>query len=394
MAWKLEATEFGNKAIADAKNTNIRFQMVPFVAYAGDQNRGDLKWRTATTENVSQMSAIAYFFAQNLQQKLNVPIGIICCYKGGSGAESWTSRESLLKYPETATIVENYEKNFSKLSQENYLKAITDYEIALKAYNVSVKNGNNTQQKPREPMGDRNYNRPSGLYNTMLARVTPHTVKGVIWYQGEHNSSRAKQYKTLFPALIEQWRTDFKNPNMPFLFVQLSNFDNTGFTNPYWAELREAQLVTWQNVKNTGMTVSIDMGDKKSIHPICKEPIGKRLAANALNIVYGLNLPYSGPVFRQAKIDNDKITIQFDFVYDGLKSNGELQGFTICGSDKSFIPAKASIVNNKVEVWADSVKSPIAVRYGWANWTDANLQNAANFPATPFRTDNFELTSK
>ncbi|MFZ4725693.1 MAG: sialate O-acetylesterase [Paludibacter sp.] len=395
MGWTLEKSTGGKEAIANAKNTNIRFVMVPYLAYEGDKNRGDMNWRTATTENVSQMSGVAYFFAKELQEKLKVPIGIICCYKGGSGAETWMSRESLLKRPELAPIVENYENYFSKLGKDKYLELMAKYESDMNQYRDSVKAGSTTLKAPKEPMGEQNYNRPYGLYNTMLKRVIPYSVKGAIWYQGEHNASRAEQYQTLFPAVIEQWRSDFKNPTMPFLFVQLANYDNTGYgEKPIWAELREAQLLTWQKVKNTGMAVSIDVGEKKSIHPTQKEPVGKRLAAIALNTEYDIDIPYSGPVCKVAEFKKDRVILTFNFDYKGLKVDGELKGFSICGKDKVFVPAKAEIKNNKVIVSYEGIEIPVALRYGWDNWTEANLMNSADLPATPFRTDKYPLLTK
>ena len=259
-------------------------------------------------------------------------------------------------------------------------------------YRDSVKAGNKTLKSPKEPMGEQNYNRPYGLYNTMLKRTIPYTVKGAIWYQGEHNSPHAVQYRTLFPAMIEQWRADFNNPTMPFLFVQLPGYANADANNrPIWPEQRESQLLTWQNLKNTGMAVTIDLGDKTNIHPTHKEPVGNRLAAIALNTVYGMNIPYSGPVYKSVKFSKNQAIIAFNFVYEGLKADGELQGFSICDSNKNFVPAKAEIKDNQIIVWAENITEPIAVRYGWANWTDANLKNSANLPATPFRTDDFPL---
>lgn len=395
MAFMLENSDNGKTEIANAKNNNIRFVMVPYKAFEGDKIRGDLNWRTATTENVSKMSAVAYYFAKDLQAKLKVPVGIICCYKGGSGAETWTTRESLMKNPELAPIVEKYENYFSELGNEKYMQLVAKYEFDLKTYQDSVKAGNKNLKSPKEPMGERNYNRPYGLYNTMLKRVIPYTVKGAIWYQGEHNSSRGKQYQTLFPAMIEQWRTDFRNPDMPFLFVQLPGYANADANNrQIWPELREAQLFTMQKVPNTGMAVINDLGNPTNIHPTHKEPVGKRLALIALNKTYQFNVPYSGPVFKSAQFKSGKAVITFDYIEKGLKCDGELQGFTICGEDKNFVPAKAQIINNQVVVSAEGVGSPVAVRYDWSNWTIGNLKNSADLQASPFRTDNFPLLSE
>ncbi len=392
MAFMLVNSDNGKDEIARAVNKNIRFVMVPYKAYEGDKNRGDMNWRTATTENVEKISAVAYYFAKNLQAKLNVPVGLICCYKGGSGAETWMTRESLLKNPELAPIVENYENYFSKLGKTKYLELVSDYEKDLKSYQDSVKAGNKNAKNPKEPMGEQNYNRPYGLYSTMLQRVIPYSVKGALWYQGEHNSPRAEQYRTLFPAMIQEWRSYFKNPDMPFLFVQLPGYANADSRNrPTWPELREAQLLTWQKLKNTGMAVAIDLGNKTNIHPTHKEPVGNRLAAIAFNTVYGFDIPYSGPVYKKVDFKANQAILSFDFLYGGLKAEGELKGFSICGTDKNFVPAKAEIKNTQVIVYAEGVTSPVAVRYGWENWPETNLTNSTGLPASPFRTDDFPM---
>ncbi|MFT3753735.1 MAG: sialate O-acetylesterase [Paludibacter sp.] len=394
MAWTLEKTNGGSEEIATASNKNIRFVLVPTLTYDGDRTRGDMNWHTATTENVSQLSGVAYFFAKSLQQKLGVPVGLICCYKGGTAAEVWMNRETLMQQKKHIPIVTNYENYQILLGKEKYDQLYNTYETKLKVYFDSIKSGFANATRPEEPMGEKHYKRPFGLYNTMFKRIIPYSAQGVIWYQGEANAPRSEQYQTLFPALINEWRKDFKNPQMPFYFVQLANYDHPAYGNrPMWAELREAQLLTWQKVKNTGMAVSLDAGEKNTIHPTNKKPVGERLAAIAFHETYKQPVPYSGPVFKSVKFESNKAVLTFDFVYDGLIANGELKGFTICGEDQKFVPAKAEIINNQIIVSSTNVSKPIAVRYGWANWTNANLTNKAGFPASPFRTDNFTLLS-
>lgn len=393
MGWTLEKSIGGVEEASKASNKDIRFVIVPFKSFDKDKDRGDMKWRTATAENgVGAMSGVAYFYAKQLQQKLKVPIGIICCYKGGSGAETWMTRDWLLKTPETKPIVDNYEKYLSTLGITKYDELYADYETKMRSYRDSIKAGNTKVVAPKEPMGPRHFNRPYGLYHTMLERVVPYTLKGAIWYQGEHNSSRAAQYRTLFPLLIEEWRSDFRNAEMPFYFVQLANYANADATNrPIWPEQREAQLLTWLKVKNTGMVVSMDIGEKETIHPPRKEPVGNRLAAIAFDQTYHIPTPYSGPIFKAVTFNGNKAVISFNFTYNGLKSDGELKGFTICGADKQFVTAKAILQNNQITVYAEGVTTPIAVRYGWTNWSDGNLCNSAELPASPFRTDDFPM---
>ena len=393
MGFMLQNAVGGKEEAASATNKNIRFVMVPYKPYEGYKTKGDMNWHTATTENnVAEMSAVGYYFAKDLQKKLNVPVGVICCYKGGSGAETWMTRDWLLKSTITAPIVEKYESYLTELGKDKYKELFSKYEADTKQYRDSVKAGNTKAVAPKEPMGENHFNRPYGLYHTMLERCIPYSVKGAIWYQGEHNSGRAEQYRTLFPALIAEWRNDFNNPAMPFLFVQLANYGKADANNrPIWPELREAQLLTWQKVKNTGMAVTMDIGEKDNIHPPRKEQVGKRLAAIAFNNVYSLKTPYSGPVYKSMEIKGNQAILSFDFVYDGLKADGELKGFFICGDDKNFIPAKAEIKGNQIVVYSELISKPAAVRYGWANWSEGNLFNSADLPATPFRTDDFTM---
>jgi sialate O-acetylesterase len=395
MQLKLKSAENGKEEVEKANNTNIHFLKVPYLPYEGAPIIGDMNWHNATSENVGEMSAVAYYFAKDLQGKLKVPIGIICCYRGGSHAECWVNRETLLKHAETKSIINEYDLYMSHFDSIVFQKKYATYLVDLKKSQDSSKAGLKVKRSVQEPMSDKNYNRPGGLYQTMFKRVIPYSIKGVIWYQGESNTQNAYQYRTLLPALIENWRYDFNNTLMPFILVQLPGYESPGsYDRQRWPELREAQLMTSQKIKNTGMAVTIDLGDKNNIHPKNKKPVGERLAAVAINKVYGINKPYSGPVFKNVKFNKNQAIIYFDFTHNGLQSEGELKGFTICGMDKKFFSAKAIIKNKKVIVWTDSVVNPIAIRYGWSDWSESNLKNGDGFPASPFRTNKFEFLTK
>jgi sialate O-acetylesterase len=234
--------------------------------------------------------------------------------------------------------------------------------------------------------------KPSGLFNKMIAPLLNYSIKGVIWYQGESNTSRAKEYEKTFPALINNWRQKWNQEDFPFLFVQLANFmePTDRPVESEWAALREAQRKTLR-VPNTAMVVAIDLGEWNDIHPLNKEDIGKRLALAAQRLAYGNNnVVYSGPLYRSMRIKGNKISLSFDHVGSGLtiKDGHALSYFSIAGSDKKYVWAKAIIKGNKVVVWSDAVSKPIAVRYGWAdNPVGANLYNKEGLPASPFSTD-------
>lgn len=235
---------------------------------------------------------------------------------------------------------------------------------------------------------------PSLLFNGMINPIVPYTLKGAIWYQGESNAGRAHQYQTLFPNLIEDWRKQWSNPDMPFLFVQLANFMAPSFlpADSEWAELREAQSMTL-SVPNTGMAVAIDIGEADDIHPRNKQDVGLRLALNALKLAYDKDVVHSGPVYKSMRIENGKAYLRFDEVGGGLlikDKYGYLKGFAVAGPDRVFHWAKAGLDGDEVVISSESVKNPVAVRYAWGNNPDdANLYNLEGLPASPFRTDNW-----
>ena len=223
---------------------------------------------------------------------------------------------------------------------------------------------------------------PTVLYNGMIAPLLPYAMRGVIWYQGEANVGRERQYRTLFPAMIADWRRAWGEGDFPFLFVQIAPFRDMT------PEIREAQLLSWQHTPNTAMAVTIDCGDANDIHPAHKQPVGARLALAARALAYGEKLEYSGPVFESMKVEGAKAVLRFTHLGGGLAAaSGPLKGFTIAGADKVFHPAQAEIQGQTVVVTSAAVSQPVAVRYGWANVPEGNLFNQAGLPASPFRTD-------
>lgn len=238
---------------------------------------------------------------------------------------------------------------------------------------------------------------PSLLYNAMINPLIPYAFQGVLWYQGEANVGRAKQYQIAFPLMINDWRSKWKQGDFPFYFVQLSTFNEfngNSKNGSRWAELREAQTQTLQ-LPNTGMAVTTDIGNAKDIHPTNKQDVGKRLAAIALNNVYGKKMVDGGPMYKSQEIQENQIILTFDNIGSGLTTSGQngiLKGFEIAGVDKVFHSAKAIIKNNQVIVYSENVPNPVAVHYGWSDDdTEINLFNKEKFPASPFRTDDWEM---
>lgn len=310
-------------------------------------------WQECSPATIANFSAVAYFFARNLYQAKPVAIGLIDATWGGTIVESWTSAESIGKL---ATFADTVRK----------ISAIPKTE------------------KLKEP------NKPTLLFNGMINPFLPLSIKGVIWYQGESNNRKAYQYRELFPLMINDWRTQFKKPDLPFLFVQLAGFFpvEPQPSEGNWAELREAQAMAL-SLPNTGMAVAVDLGDAKDIHPKNKQEVGRRLALVALAKVYKQKVEYSGPVYKSFSIEGKKAIINFDQTVGGLKSvnNEDLKGFAVAGEDKKFYWAKAEIKGNQLVVSAPEVSKPVSVRYAWANNPVSNLTNGSGLPAVPFRTD-------
>ncbi len=532
--------------LSKANNSNIRSFRVPKeLSGVPHSDFSSGKWSVATSEDVANTSAVAYFFAKNIYESENVPIGIICTYWGGSPIESWTSLQSIGQHPDFSKQVEDFialqktddsfnsqQKCYSELFYQwqkeiketdpgyiekwylpNYNSAgwkilnapgyweynglpnydgvvwlrkeinippfmakkalllnlgfLSNYDdtwfngvkvgsvsydggrriykipgtevhegentIAIRLENTSGNGGfislkesdlfiremtgaqvlsiplagkwlykpsmklNDYPSKPKDKLG---INTPSTLYNAMIAPLTKLSIKGFIWYQGESNSWRAYQYRSLFPLMINDWRKQFNQGDIPFLFVQLAGY--SGITKDpiesTWAELREAQTMTL-SLPQTGMAVAIDIGNPFDVHPTNKQEVGRRLALEAQRIVYGKPELKSSPLYKGSEFKGNKIIISFSNVENGLISTGEkLGGFAIADSTKKFRWADARIDKNNVVVWSDKIKKPVAVRYGWTGApiesNDANLYNKEGLPVSPFRTDDWECFTR
>ena len=242
--------------------------------------------------------------------------------------------------------------------------------------------------------GPRTCSEAATLFNGMISPLTRFALRGVVWYQGESNEFVPALYNELLPCLIQDWRAHWGIQGLPFLIVQLPNFRKVSFfeANSAWPKLREAQTLALR-LPNTGVITTIDLGEAGDIHPKRKQPVGYRAALNALANVYGMKVEWSGPVYSSVKVENGAIRLHFTRVGGGLVAKGGsfLKGFVICGANRKFIPAVATIDGEDVLVFSPEVKEPLAVRYAWADNPDCNLYNQAGLPASPFRTDTFDL---
>ena len=334
-----------------------------------------------TAKLLDHFSPAGYYFGTRLQKHLNIPVGLMMACLGGTRAECWTPKDALEKDPKLHFYFEQ------------------DKKI-----------------KPKQKRPHRQHT--TWLYNGVIHPITKFTIKGVLWYQGESNAKTYPEpYRVLFPQMIDAWRKAWGQGNFPFIFAQLASYgkaswDKTGTT---WAVLRESQAYGLSR-PNTGMINLMDVGEFEDIHPSAKEDVGHRFFMKAREVAYGEKIVSSGPVYESKKVEGSSIVLQFKNVGKGLEfrrvsmpvnatsnnknkndsvkmlssKEGELDGFVICGADEQFVEAQAKIISkNQVRVFSDPIKEPKHVRYGWKNFTLANMYNKEGFPTEPFRTDSF-----
>lgn len=385
MAMPLFDSKNGSEESAKANYPNIRVFKVEHRASSLPLDDVKGKWEVCNPVTARGFSAVAYFFGRALHKNLSRPVGLIEAAWGGTPAELWISRRALAKKDQAvlgrwSKEVSRYQARIPAWYQMKCLKR--GLPVSGTVPPVIVSASMDVLNSLREP---------SSLFNGMIAPITRYSVAGVAWYQGESNTDRAAEYRYLFPLLIADWRAHW-GAGLPFLFVQLPNYASVSSSLPAnaWAEVREAQLQTLA-VPNTAMVVSIDLGDPLDIHPRNKLEVGNRLALAALATVYKKKIEYSGPLFSAAFFQHGAAILTFTHTAGLLKasSGSEPKVFTVAGANHVFLPGKAKIFQDKVFVVNPLVPNPIAVRYGWANNPQCNLVNAANLPASPFRTDHW-----
>lgn len=395
MEFALRRVKEAQAEIRLADYPQIRYYKVPRRFYPGHEVPS-ASWTVCSPGTASEFSAVAYYFARNLYKELHIPIGIIQTPVGGTTAEAWMSRTRLMSDEDFRPILQHYDSLVQAYEPEGYEEVYRRYRDYLSEYNRLPDARRRYVDKPVEPMGPRNFHRPTGMFENMLSTVIPYTLKGFLFYQGESNTARGAQYGKLFPALIREWRTLWGQGDLPFLFVQLPRF---GTKTRCWYELREAQYLTSLRVKNTAMAVAFDQGNPKDIHPTVKDTVGWRLSQLALGTVYGRKIVCRGPEFREMERGGDgSLLLRFVHTGTGLVARDGarlLTGFAVAGRDGRFRPAEAVIEGpDRVRVKCGGVEDPVDVRYLWENSGEQNLFNAEGFPALPFRTDHRPLQTE
>lgn len=357
-------------------------------------------WQVCSPETVGGFSATAYFFGRELHKELNVPVGLINSSWGGTPVQAWTSVDRQQEQAELKPMLDDWDQRIRDWDPE---KADAQFQRQLKAWEEQVaklKAAGKTElpRRPQKTPAPRTSpHRPGVLFNGMIAPLVPYGMRGSLWYQGESNAGRynANLYGMQLALMIADWRTRWGQGDFPFLYVQLPNFrrpqvepvETTG-----WVIVQEQMLKTLK-VPGTGMAVTIDIGEADDIHPRNKQDVGRRLAYWALANTYGQERVACGPLYQSMASADGKIALKFDHVGTGLAVRGEkLEGFTIAGADKKFVWAEAIVAGpDTVVVSSSEVTNPAAVRYAWADNPKATLVNSAELPASPFRTDEWDL---
>ncbi len=341
------------QAIMHANNTNLRLFTVERNASkeALDTLKKNNGWKITSPEAAANFSAVAYFFGSQLQEILDVPVGLIHTSWGGSSVEAWTSKEALSEFQ----------------------------TVDLEKVDIS--------NKPNVI--------PTVLFNAMIHPLVNYKIKGAIWYQGENNRGKPEEYKKLFPAMVKDWRAKWNIGDFPFYYTQIAPF-NYGGNNQFEvsknsAFMREAQLDCLELIPNSGIAITLDLGDATSIHPPKKKEVADRLLMNALNQTYKINaIKHLSPTFDSQEIKENGILLKFKNIGMGLYAFDTLKDFEIAGEDKVFHPANAKIVDRKtLLVTNEKVPNPVAVRYAWRNFVEASLFDNNLLPLSSFRTDNW-----
>jgi sialate O-acetylesterase len=346
---------FGNQPVLhstellmDSRNPQIRlFRLERAMSRKPETECKATGWQEAGPSSVRDFSAVGYQYAKILQEKLHVPVGMIMTTWGGTVVEAWMDRHSLAAFP------------------------------GIKVFSV-------------EDTARMNKNEPGVLFNAMVEPLVGYGIKGVIWYQGEQNRPNAQVYDRLLAAMVKEWRAVWQCGEWPFYYVQIAPYAYNDKLGPA-APLREAQQRALALIPRSGMVVSMDAGEERSIHPANKTVISQRLACWALADAYGwAGLPYASPFYKAMKISGDTVFVGFDNAPDGLTAFGRpVAAFELAGEDRRFYPARARIVSRGVQLVADSVKAPVAVRYAYRDWVVGDLFNTEGFPVAPFRTDSW-----
>ncbi len=379
MEWNVARARDAEAEVAAANHPLIRhIKIANFSSRSPVQDfRG--RWRVCSPETVGGFSAAAYYFARELTTRTGVPIGLINATWGGTPIEAWLSEPALLSSPEFDVVFQRWAEAVATFPERTRLfKRWNESKREAEARGAAF-----TEPRQRDPSID--YRRqPAGLFGGMVAPLTRFPLRGIAWYQGEDNASRAGEYRRLLETWVTDWRRPW--PDVPILLVQLPNYWAGNADGTSWARLREAQAQVADAMSGVTLVVTLDIGDPNDIHPLDKQSIGQRLALAARSAVYGETMVAAGPRFESLRIEGGELVCVFSHAAGLTGKPGE---FVIAGEDRRFFPAQVRIEGDAIRLWSSQVSQPVAARYAWRNAPAAVVFNGAGLPLAPFRTDDW-----
>lgn len=405
MEYELQNCTGGQEMLQNDQNPNVRFYYTNKNAYMDEQfykEEEQSGWCEFSQDHAKAWSAVGYIFGKKLAKDLNVTVGIIGCNWGGTSASCWTSEESLREDKDLNIYLEEYEKGIEGKTVEEQIKEYKEYEAyhtvwEKKCNKLYAKDPDTEWDEILKVCGECKYPgpkncinpyRPGGLYQCMLQRVMPYTLKGFLYYQGEDDANKPQLYQKLLTRMIRQWREDWEDITLPFLLVQLPMHRYKADPDTKnWCLIREAQMNTYQTVKNTGIAVILDSGEFNQIHPKDKQPVGVRLELQALYHVYQRisEKEAFGPIYKAFEYKDNGIELSFDYADDGFDIKGEAGGFEIAGEDKKYVNADIIFRDSKIFIASPEVKNPVYARYCWTNYSEVTIYGKNGIPLAPFR---------
>ena len=413
MEFELQNCIGGQEVLSGDKNPGVRFYYTQKNAcmnkhfFEAERNSG---WSEFGLETAKCWSAVGYFFARKIAAELGVIVGIIGCNWGGTSASAWMDQETLQRDKELCSYVKEYEAAIEGKTIEEQMEEYRAYEIYDAEWNrraalCYAENPSMSWDEVQKrcginkwpgPMGCMNRFRPAGVYECMLKRVMPYTLRGFLYYQGESDDHKPGMYARLLTEMIMKWRADWGDLSLPFLMVQLPMHRYEADPDyKHWCLIREAQMQVFETIKNTGIAVALDCGEFHEIHPRDKLPVGERLALQAMCLVYRKieeNAAFS-PIYRRMIPQENKLLLAFDYAEDGFEILGDQSGFEVAGEDGVYYPAAAEIAGEPVGkkgilyISSEQVKEPCHARYCWTNYGPVNYFGKNKLPLAPFRTD-------
>lgn len=394
----------GKEALENDDTKDVRYYYVPKkTIYDEDyeENMQNAKWTDFSDKDAAaHWSAVGYYFAKEMSQYLDVTVGVIGCNWGGTSASCWIQREYATG--DTKVYFDDYDAAIEGKDINQLISDYREYEKYQqrwweKSGEYYASEGEHTWDGCLEycmsvgpdrypgPMAPCNPTAPGILYESMVSRVLPYTLGGVLWYQGETDETHPDAYYTLLTQLIRNWREAWGDDELPFIIGQLPMYAGGSPDGDSWSRIREAQMRAYKTIKNTGIAVLLDCGERDDIHPKDKQPVGHRFAMQALDMVYGGCDGAFAPTLKNVIWRGDMVELQFANARGGFKVKGEPEGFEMCGEDGVYIPVYADVSGERIFLSDDAIERPCGVRYLWKNYADIHIFSGFGLPLAPFR---------